>query len=83
MIVSMHEAKTHFSRLVKRANEGEEIIVTNRGEPVAAIAPYIRENPSRESGFFKATRPMCSGKEWRRMKNEILEDFDQKASSSP
>lgn len=82
MTVSMHEAKTHLSRLVKKAGEGEEIIVTNRGQPVAAITSYSPETPSRKPGFFKTTRPMCSGKEWQRMKNEVLEDFDGKTSPS-
>lgn len=32
--VSMHEAKTHLSRLVK-----EEFIITNNGRPVARVVP--------------------------------------------
>lgn len=32
--VSMHEAKTHLSRLVK-----EEFIITNNGKPVAHVQP--------------------------------------------
>jgi prevent-host-death family protein len=32
--VSMHEAKTHLSRLVK-----EEFIITNNGTPVARVVP--------------------------------------------
>lgn len=36
--VSVHEAKTHLSRLLKRVQAGEEIIITNRGEQVAKIS---------------------------------------------
>ena len=35
--VSVHEAKTHLSRLLKRVAAGEEILITNRGEPVGTL----------------------------------------------
>jgi prevent-host-death family protein len=34
----MHEAKTKLSRLVERAEAGEDIIVTRNGTPVARLA---------------------------------------------
>jgi len=37
--VNIHEAKTHFSKLVRRAEEGEEIVVRRGSEPVARIGP--------------------------------------------
>jgi prevent-host-death family protein len=37
--VNIHEAKTHFSDLVKRAHEGEEIIVARAGKPYARLVP--------------------------------------------
>ena len=33
----MHQAKTHLSRLVTRAEHGEEIILTRSGRPVARL----------------------------------------------
>ena len=36
---SVTEAKAHFSALVKRAEAGEEVIVTRSGIPVARIVP--------------------------------------------
>jgi prevent-host-death family protein len=33
----MHEAKTTLSRLVKRAQAGEEIVITSNGVPVARL----------------------------------------------
>jgi prevent-host-death family protein len=36
---SVGEAKTHFSALIKRAESGEEIVVTRSGTPVARILP--------------------------------------------
>ena len=38
--VNIHEAKTNFSRLLARVELGEEIIISNRGLPVAKLVPY-------------------------------------------
>jgi prevent-host-death family protein len=37
--VNIHEAKTHLSRLVERAERGEEIIIARSGRPVARLVP--------------------------------------------
>jgi prevent-host-death family protein len=42
--VNIHEAKTHFSRLLARVELGEEIIISNRGLPVAKLVPYQPSN---------------------------------------
>lgn len=36
------EAKAHFSDLVERAGDGEEIEIMRRGKPVAKIVPIKR-----------------------------------------
>jgi prevent-host-death family protein len=38
--VSIHDAKTHFSRLVARAEAGEEIVVRRGATPVAKLVAY-------------------------------------------
>lgn len=38
----MHEAKTHFSRLLERALAGEEIIITRSGQPLVKLVPAQR-----------------------------------------
>ena len=38
-IVNVHEAKTHLSRLLARANAGEEIILAKAGKPYARLMP--------------------------------------------
>ncbi len=35
--VSVHEAKTHLSRLLRRVELGEEIIIARSGKPVARL----------------------------------------------
>jgi prevent-host-death family protein len=42
--VTIHEAKTHFSKLVRRAEAGEEIVVRRGSAPVARIAPLQRKH---------------------------------------
>lgn len=41
--VSAFEAKTHFSQLLARARDGEEITITHRGKPVARLVPIRDE----------------------------------------
>lgn len=38
---NIHEAKTHFSRLVERAMRGEEVVIGKAGRPVARLVPYV------------------------------------------
>ena len=37
--VNIHDAKTHLSRLVERAEHGEEIVIARAGKPVAKLVP--------------------------------------------
>ena len=39
MIVSVHEAKTHLSRLLREIAAGEDVIITRAGRPVARLVP--------------------------------------------
>ena len=36
---NVHDAKTHFSRLLQRVLGGEEIVIAKAGKPVARIVP--------------------------------------------
>jgi len=38
--VTVHEAKTHLSRLLREVETGETLIVARGGEPVARLVPY-------------------------------------------
>jgi prevent-host-death family protein len=40
--VGVHEAKTHLSRLLDDVVAGEEVVITRRGEAVAALTPVRR-----------------------------------------
>jgi prevent-host-death family protein len=50
---NVYEAKTHLSRLLERAEAGEEIIITRHGRPVARLGPVrVRKQP-RELGLLR------------------------------
>ncbi len=38
--VSAREANQQFSRLLGEVADGEEVVITRRGQPVATLAPY-------------------------------------------
>jgi prevent-host-death family protein len=38
--VNIHEAKTHFSRLVDDAEAGETIVIARAGKPVAQLTKF-------------------------------------------
>jgi prevent-host-death family protein len=51
--VSIHEAKTNFSRLVARAESGEEIVVRRGRTPVAKIVAYTPPGRPRSPGRLR------------------------------
>ena len=51
--VNIHEAKTHFSRLVERAEAGEEILIARAGRPVARLVPIGSRPPARYPGLWR------------------------------
>ena len=48
-VVNIHEAKTHFSRLVERMM-GEEVVIGKAGRPVARLVPYVEDRGPRVPG---------------------------------
>lgn len=61
--VNVHEAKTQLSKLLARAERGEEIVIARDGKPVARLVPHRPAREPRKPGFMK-------GKIW------IADDFD-------
>lgn len=47
--VGLREANIHFAKYVKMVKEGNEIMLTDRGKPIAIIQPVVRKaNPVEE-----------------------------------
>jgi prevent-host-death family protein len=51
--VNVHEAKTRFSKLLKRVLLGEEIIITKAGKPIARLVPFNQVQGRRKPGSAK------------------------------
>ena len=60
--VSVHEAKTHLSRLLRRVEAGQEVVISRGGRPVARLVPVGSKRP-RVPGRLKGSI-------------EISDDFD-------
>ena len=39
-VFNVHEAKTHFSKLLRRVMSGEEVIIAKAGKPIARLMPF-------------------------------------------
>ena len=52
-VYNMHESKTHFSHLIERVLNGEEVIIARDGKPVARISPIMDEISARVPGLDK------------------------------
>jgi prevent-host-death family protein len=51
--VNVHEAKTRFSKLLKRVQLGEEIVIAKAGKPVARLIPFAPTALVRKPGTAK------------------------------
>lgn len=47
--IGAYQAKTQFSNLIKKVMQGERIIITRYGEPVAILSP-VESGPPRPLG---------------------------------
>ncbi len=47
MQVTIHEAKTHLSRLIAAVERGEEVVIARRDKPVVRM---IQEKPKKSNG---------------------------------
>lgn len=62
--VNIHEAKTHLSKLIQAAENGEEVVIARAGKPVVKITAYQPPEAGRRN------IGLLEGKIW------ISDDFD-------
>ena len=53
MKVNIHEAKTHLSKLLARVGNGEEVIISKAGKPIAKLVPIADKTKKRVPGSAK------------------------------
>lgn len=56
--MNIHEAKTHFSKLLARLGQGEEIVIGRAGRPVARLVPFSPRATRREPGSARGAFTM-------------------------
>jgi prevent-host-death family protein len=50
--VNIHQAKTSLSKLVERAEAGEEIVIARAGKPAAKLVPLTKTRGRRRLGLL-------------------------------
>ena len=56
MQVNMLDAKNQLSKLVKAANDGENVVIACNGKPVARLVPYATGGGLTGRGFLKGMK---------------------------
>jgi len=74
-IVGAFEAKTHLSALLDRVEQGEEVVITKHGRPVARLSPMTtsrREEVADAVARLKdiGQRLSLGGLDWRELRDE-------------
>jgi len=72
--INVHQAKTHFSRLLARVQAGEEIVISKAGKPVARLVPWDREQKNRVPGLDRGL--VKTPEDFNSLPPEISADFE-------
>lgn len=73
--VGIHDAKTHFSKLIESVKKGRSITITQRGHPVAVLVPVDDQLQDKKDRLiaiekireFKKLQSPMSAKEFERL----------------
>ena len=52
-LASIHEAKTNLSRLIEKAERGEEVLIARGKKPVVRLVPIKAPPNKRVAGMYK------------------------------
>jgi len=82
--VNMHEAKTHLSQLVARAEAGEEIVIARSGAPAVRLVPVVeRPRRRRVGGDLEGRVTAPTEEEWAASDRAVLEMFEESWTRDP
>ena len=76
-IVNVHEAKTHLSKLVREAADGESFVIARSGTPlvkVVALNEPVEPPRPRRTGFYPGIQSLAAEDD-QRLDKEIEELF--------
>jgi prevent-host-death family protein len=75
--VNIHEAKTHFSKLVERVEQGEEVVIARNGKPVAKLVKFTGAVRKRKSGTMRGRLPIARIWDSPELHEEALRNFEE------
>lgn len=55
MEINIYAAKSQLSQLIRRVADGEEVVITRNGEPVARLVPVAPPATARKLGTLAGT----------------------------
>jgi len=74
--VTVHQAKTHLSRLLAEVRSGEEVLVCRGREPVARLVPVAAGQPPRPRvGELSSAAVHCSTDCWNPLGEDESRDW--------
>jgi prevent-host-death family protein len=50
---TVHQAKTNLSKLIEKAEAGEEVVIARGDKPAVKLVPVAEKHPNRKPGAFK------------------------------
>ena len=73
--VGAFDAKTHLSSLLDKVTQGEEVLITRRGVPVARLVPAGQVERARTESVIENIRGVRSGLklrglDWKKLRDE-------------
>lgn len=71
--INIHEAKTHLSALVARAEAGEEIVIARANKPVVKLVPVAPATVQRHLGEAKGMAKL--GPDFDELPDDLMEHF--------
>jgi len=76
--INIYAAKTQLSQLVRRVADGEEVVITRNGQPVARLVPVTQAAVARKLGTLAGA--IRIGEDFDApLPDEILDAFEGKA----
>lgn len=81
---TIHEAKTHLSKLIRRALDGEEVVIANRERPLVRLEALASARSAQKFGGLKHWRKR-KGRDFNspRLNREIERDFSRTGRIDP
>jgi len=76
-VVNMHEAKTHLSELVARAEAAEEIVIARSGSPAVRLVPVTARVRRRVGGGPEGRVAAPTAEEWAESDRAVMEMFEE------